>query len=108
MKKLVPKDAVLIPDNAKCVFRGQIFDVYQWPQKMFNDSSDTYEMLKRPDTINAICIANNKVLVIEDSQPNVGSRLSFPGGKVDKEDESTLAATQRELKEETGYEFKNW
>ncbi len=108
MKKIVPKDAVLIPDNAKHVFKGQIFDVYQWEQKEFDNSSLIYEMLKRPDTVNAICIANGKVLVIEDIQPHVGLRLSFPGGKVDREDEGTLKAIQRELKEEAGYEFKNW
>jgi len=33
MKKTIPADAVLVPDDAKRVFNGMIFDVYQWPQK---------------------------------------------------------------------------
>ncbi len=36
-----------IPPNAKRVFKGIIFDVYQWQQKMFDGSKETFEMLKR-------------------------------------------------------------
>lgn len=108
MKKIVPKDAVLIPDNAKCVFRGQIYDVYQWPQKMFDGSEQAFEMLKRPDTVIVIPIVNDKILTIEDEQPHSGMKLSFPGGRVDAHEADTLSAAKREVKEETGYEFDNW
>ncbi|MEK7561618.1 MAG: NUDIX domain-containing protein [Patescibacteria group bacterium] len=108
MKKIVPKDAVLIPDNAKCVFRGQIYDVYQWPQKMFDDSIHTFEMLRRPDTIAVIAIVNNKILILDDEQPHIGSRKSLPTGRVDNQDTDTLSAAKREVLEETGFEFKEW
>ncbi|MBI2009153.1 NUDIX hydrolase [Candidatus Saccharibacteria bacterium] len=108
MKKLVPKDAVLIPDSAECVFKGKIFDVYQWPQKMFDGSEHTFEMLKRPDTVTVIPIIVDKILTIEDEQPHSGTRLSFPGGRVDADEDSTLSAAKREVKEETGYDFANW
>jgi len=108
MQKLIPADAVLIPDQAECVFRGQIFDVYQWPQRLFDDTQHTFEMLKRPDTVVVIGVAGDKILVIEDEQPHFGSRQSFPGGRVDKTDFSIQAAAQREVLEETGYHFKNW
>ena len=108
MKKLIPKDAVLIPGQAKLAFKGMIFDTYQWPQDLFDGSSHTFEMLKRPDTVTAICVVKDKVLVIDDEQPYLGSRRSFPGGRVDEDDESLLAAAQREVSEETGYSFKNW
>lgn len=107
MRKIVPKDAVLIPNNAQCVFKGQIFDVYQWPQKMFDGSIETFEMLKRPDTVTVIGIVKEKILVLEESQPNSGLRLSFPGGRVDKGEEP-LQAAKREVKEETGYGFESW
>ncbi|KKU19914.1 MAG: NUDIX hydrolase [Candidatus Saccharibacteria bacterium GW2011_GWA2_46_10] len=108
MKKVVPKDAVLIPQQAKRVFAGQIFDVYQWPQKMFDGSTATFEMLKRPDTVIAICIIDDQILVIDYEQPNVGERIAFPAGRVDESDSSTLTAIQREVEEETGHQFNNW
>ncbi len=107
MKKIVPKDAVLIPDNAQKVFAGKIFDVYQWPQEMFDGSEATFESLKRPDTVTVIAVTDEKILVIDDEQPRVGSRKSFPGGRVD-EGEGTLAAAKREVREETGFEFQDW
>lgn len=108
MKKVVPKVAHLIPDNAKRVFKGEIYDTYQWPQKMFDGSTETFEMLKRPDTVTAIPIADGKVITLEDRQPHTGKKMSFPGGRVDEADQSTLAAVKREVKEETGYEFDKW
>lgn len=108
MKKLVPKDAVLIPDFAKRVFSGVIFDVYQWSQEMFDGSKDTFEMLKRPDTVTVIPIIEGEILTMKDEQPHSGARLSFPGGRVDAHETNTLLAAKREVKEETGYEFDNW
>lgn len=108
MKKVVPKNAVLIPEQAKKVFEGQIFDVYQWPQKMFDGTTETFEMLRRPDTIAVLAIADDKILILEDTQPHTGSRLSLPTGRVDKTDPDTLSAAKREVLEETGYEFKTW
>jgi len=108
MKKILPPDAVLIPDNATKVFTGDIFDVWQWPQEMFDGSTETFEMLRRPDTVQVIGVVEDKIIVLDDEQPHTGSRVSFPGGRVDPEDSSTLAAAQREIKEETGYEFSNW
>ncbi len=108
MKKVIPADAVLIPDQAQRVFQGMIFDTYQWPQALFDGSEHIFEMLKRPDTVTAICIVDDKILVIDDEQPHLGARQSFPGGRVDDTDESIQAAAQREVLEETGYSFNGW
>jgi ADP-ribose pyrophosphatase len=108
MQKVIPDDSVLIPEQAKLAFKGMIFDVYQWPQKLFDGSSHTFEMLKRPDTVTAICVVEDKILVINDEQPHLGARQSFPGGRVDESDPAILAAAQREVAEETGYSFQNW
>jgi len=108
MKKIIPEDSVLLPDQAERMFEGKIFDVYQWPQQLFDGSSHTFEMLKRPDTVTAICAVENKILVVNDEQPHLGARQSFPGGRVDKSDAGIEAAAQREILEETGYSFKNW
>ena len=108
MRKAIPNDAVLIPDGAQCVFRGVIYDVYQWPETMFDGSSATFEMLKRPDTVTALCVVDDKIIVLSDEQPHRGERLTFPGGRVDPQDESPLAAAKREVREETGYSFAEW
>jgi 8-oxo-dGTP pyrophosphatase MutT (NUDIX family) len=108
MKKVIPPGSVLIPDQAERVFEGKIFDVYQWPQPMFDGSEATFEMLKRPDTVVAIAVVDNKILVIDDEQPHIKSRRSFPGGRVDETDASVETAAEREVLEETGYSFRNW
>ncbi len=108
MKKVIPEDSVLVPDTAARAFKGMIFDVYQWPQKLFDGSEHTFEMLKRADTVSVICVVDGKILVIDDEQPHLGTRQSFPGGRVDPEDATTEAAARREILEETGYGFKNW
>src|ERR1700753_2364169 len=103
MKKLIPSDAVLVPDVAELKFHGMIFDTYQWPQKLFDGSEHVFEMLKRTDTVSVMAVVDNKILFIDDEQPHLGSRRSFPGGRIDDTDESQLAAAQREMHEETGY-----
>lgn len=108
MEKIVPQGAVLIPKQAERVFKGVIYDTYQWQQKLFDGSETTFEMLRRPDTVSAIGVVGNKIVVIDDNQPHRGNRLSFPGGRVDEKDGGTLTAAQREMHEETGYEFQNW
>lgn len=108
MRKVVPKDAILIPESAKKVFEGVIFDVYQWQLAVFDGSMSTWEMIRRPDTVTVVGVTGDKILVIDDNQPHVGSRVSFPGGRVDSDDESSLHAAKREMLEETGYEFEDW
>jgi ADP-ribose pyrophosphatase len=108
MKKLIPEECVLVPDNAECLFKGMIFDIYQWPQKMFDGSEHTFEMLKRTDTVTIIGLTENKVILVDDEQPHLGKRKSFPGGRVDDTDDTILDAAKREMLEETGYSFNSW
>lgn len=54
VQKIVPTDAILIPDSARRVFKGIIYDVYHWQQELHDGSATTFEMLRRTDTMSAI------------------------------------------------------
>jgi 8-oxo-dGTP pyrophosphatase MutT (NUDIX family) len=98
----------LIPKNAKRVFQGVIYDVYQWPQKMFDGSIETFEMLKRPDTVIVFAIKDDKLVILRQQQPHTTEFYGLPCGRHDDSDETELEAAKRELLEETGMTFRNW
>ncbi len=39
MRKYIPDDTILVPRNAELVFSGKVFDVYQWPQELFDGTT---------------------------------------------------------------------
>ncbi len=96
-----------IPKQAKKVFTGEIFDIYQWPQKMFDGSIATFEMIKRPDTVQIIATQNGKIFTTKEFQPNQKRDCGLIGGRVDK-GEKPLTAAKRELLEESGMTAKKW
>lgn len=108
MQRVLPKDAILIPRSAQQVFSGQIFDVYQWPQQLFDGQLTTFEMLRRPDTVLIMAVKDGQLVMLHEQQPNRQARTNLPGGRVEPTDASWLAAAQRELLEETGLRFASW
>lgn len=105
----LPKNAHLIPENATLAFKGKIFDVYQWEQKLYDGSFATFEMLRRPDTAFVIAIDDGQIVVLDEEQPDGVSRQnSMPAGRIEPADESPLNGAKRELLEETGLEFEKW
>jgi ADP-ribose pyrophosphatase len=96
-----------IPPEAKCVFQGKIFSVYHWQQEMFDGSFETFEMLKRPDTVEVIATNGERIFITHQSQPNKHDYFSLLGGRVD-EGEEPLAAAKRELLEESGMTSDSW
>lgn len=96
-----------IPAEAKKVFEGKIFDVYQWQQKMFDGSEATFEMLKRPNTVEVIAVKDGKLHLSHQSQPNKADFYSLFGGR-GEEGENPLKTAKRELLEESGLSSDNW
>ncbi|MDO8584501.1 MAG: NUDIX hydrolase [bacterium] len=105
MKKLPrPKSQRPVPDNAKCVFRGALFDVYQWKQKLFDGTFATFEKVKRrEDTVTIIPITTDgKIISTREEQPGSEVFVSVPAGRMYATEDPRDAA-KRELLEETGY-----
>lgn len=103
-----PSSKQPIPANAQKVFKGKLFDIYQWKQELFDGKKVTFEKLKRPDTVNVIPITSNGEIVIsEQEQPGTDPFIGCLGGRID-EGEEPLEAAKRELLEETGMEASEY
>ncbi len=99
-----PESIQPIPPNATKVFKGKIFDVYQWEQEMYDGTKQTFEKLKRPDTVVVFAVMDDgKIMLTEQEQPGKAPFIGAAGGRMD-EGEDVLTAAKRELLEETGYE----
>lgn len=96
-----------IPTHAKKVFQGTIFSVYQWEQEMYDGTTETFEALKRPGTIQIIPTLEGHVLLSHESQPNKPLSYTFLGGR-QEENEDPLVTAKRELLEESGMESDDW
>lgn len=103
-----PKSKQPLPESAKKVFEGAMFDVYQWEQVMFDGSVKIYEKLKRPDTVIVLAVLDNgKIVLTKQEQSSKEPFIAATGGRV-KLGEAILDAAKRELREETGYEAEEF
>lgn len=101
-----PQSKQPIPPNAKRVFKGVVFDTYQWQQKMFNGTKRTFEKVKKLDTVSIFpVLPDGKIIIAEQKQPGTKPYWGVACGRVDR-GEGVLSAAKRELLEETGYEAK--
>lgn len=108
MKIIRPPSNQPMPDSAKKVFSGILFDVYQWEQKQFDGSVKTFEKLFRNDTVGVIALTPDKKFILtKQEQPGMRPFIGTSGGIVD-DNEELYEAAKRELLEETGYESKDW
>jgi ADP-ribose pyrophosphatase len=108
MKIIRPISTQPLPDHAECVYKGKIFDVYQWQQEMYDGTKKTFENLKRPDTVVVFPVLDDgSILLTEQEQPNKAPFIGACGGRVD-EGEDILEGAKREFLEETGYEASEY
>ncbi len=103
--------ATRVPSHAKRVFKGVIFDIYHWKQKMYDGGTATFEIARRQDTVLVIATIRERVVVVYQKQPAMPAHYSVPAGRMDKFDETPKQAALRELLEETGLKpkiFRLW
>lgn len=103
MKIKRPESRQQMPEDATLVFKGKLFDVYLWQQQMYDGTYQTFEKLKRPDTVVVFAVLDDgSILLTKQEQPGKSLFIGAAGGRVDEGEEIEEAAA-RELLEETGY-----
>ena len=96
-----------IPANAKRVFTGILYDVYQWKQRLPGNSYKTFEAVKKLDTVVVFASVGGKVLLAEEKRVGVPVEIGALGGMIER-GERPLHAAKRELLEESGYASDKW
>lgn len=92
-----------VPESARLAFEGNLFDVYQWEQKLYDGTHATFEKVVRTDTaVIYPVLPDGRILLVEDSQPHRSAIITPPAGRLE-DGEEPQPAIERELLEETGY-----
>ena len=89
-----------LPSNARKVFEGVMFNVYQWDQEQFDGSFKVFEAVERKPSVQIIATHKDKVVLLEEEQPFIGKFSALPGGVCESLNPESDA--RRELEEETG------
>ena len=91
------------PKNAKRVYSSPEFDVWEWPQKMFDGTTKTFRRAVQSPGVSVIASFKNKIILVKEQQPGTPWYYTVAGGTLDEPNEPPRQAALRELLEETGY-----
>lgn len=105
MTKIQPRPG--LPANAQLVFKGTIFEIWQWPQKMFDGSTKIFEKAWRFPGLEIVATLGDKIIIEEEDQPDHKNTINLPSGRADHSN-NILKEAKRELLEETGCVSDNW
>lgn len=102
-----PKSSQPLPQHAKKVFEGVLFNVWQWEQKMFDGSVKTFEKASRQASVSIFPVTKDKKIILTvQEQPGIEKFVSLVGGVVDL-GEDIIDCAHRELVEEIGAKTTN-
>lgn len=100
-----------IPPDARKVFEGELFSVFQWEVTLFDGTTALFEKVQRPDTVLVLPVLDDgRIVLTRQEQPGRAPFISAIGGRVEQ-NEDILAAASRELMEEAGYtaaQYQMW
>lgn len=97
-----------LPADARLVFKGKLFDTYQWEVKGYDGQMHTFEKLKRADTVMVLPVTDDgKIVLSMQEQPGKEPFWGSLGGRVE-EGEAVLEGAKRELLEESGFSSEDW
>jgi 8-oxo-dGTP pyrophosphatase MutT (NUDIX family) len=103
-----PKSRQPLPEDAKKVFDGIVFDVYHWPVEHDDGTVKMFEKIKRRDTIVVIPVTESgKIIMAKEEQPHMEPYIACLGGRAE-ENEDPIQTAKRELLEEAGLVSDNW
>jgi ADP-ribose pyrophosphatase len=105
MENIKPREG--LPANAQLVFKGVIFEVWQWEQEMFDGTKQTFEKVWRFPTVEIVATVGDKILIEQQDQPDRKNNITLISGRADQ-DEEPIKEAKRELLEETGYQSDDW
>lgn len=89
-----------IPKSAKPIYKGKIFSLYKWKQKLYDGSYADYEGVRRKDSVFIIAVVGKKIAVADVTEPGWRGTSLISGRMEDGE--KPLATARRELSEESG------
>ena len=103
-----PQSSQPLPKRAKLVYKGSIFQVYKWKQKLYDGSSAIFEKVKQQDTVNVIPVTDDgKIILTKQKQPLSKVYFGTVGGRMEK-GETPLKTAKREMLEEIGYKSNKY
>lgn len=97
-----------LPSNAQIVHHGPLFTVHQWDQKLYDGSSQLYELCECRDAALVLAEKDGYIYFPFQSQSGIEKPFySLFGGYIDP-GETPLDAAKRELMEENGMVSDDW
>ncbi len=96
-----------IPTHATRTFHSETYEIWRWQHTFPDGSTQTYERVKRRDTVEILALEASKILLLEETKLYRGTFPNVPAGTLDW-DEDPLNGAQRELAEETGRVSPAW
>ena len=95
--------------ESRQVYSTRIFDLHHHRRHHHTRGHHDFYVLKAPDWVNIIPLTEdgNVVMVRQFRHGTEDFTLEIPGGMVDPEDPSPMAAARREMREESGYDSED-
>jgi ADP-ribose diphosphatase len=104
-----PKGATWKTVESSTVYSTRIFDLHHHRRQHEKRGHHDFYVLKAPDWVNIIPLAGDEtVVMVRQFRHGIEDfTLEIPGGMVDPEDPSPMAAARREMREESGYDSED-